>query len=75
MTAPTPTQIAEWFKQGAATFLKDKHAATFNTPDYFYASGYLRARTEQATEIAALKAQIAELSPLANRTTQQTLDA
>ena len=43
----TDEQLAMgWFKEGVETFLKDKHAATFNTPDYYYASGYLRAKQE-----------------------------
>ena len=49
----TDEQLARgWFKEGVETFLKDKHAATFNTPDYYYASGYLRAKQE--ARIAAL---------------------
>ncbi|WP_438980152.1 DUF551 domain-containing protein [Polynucleobacter sp.] len=41
---------SRWFEQGIETFLKDKHAATFNTPDYYYASGYLRAKQEARIE-------------------------
>ena len=52
----TDEQLARgWFKEGVETFLKDKHAATFNTPDYYYASGYLRAKQE--ARIAALTTQ------------------
>jgi hypothetical protein len=61
---PTPTQIAEWKWQAADAWIIDD---CFKSPypKQHYVGGYLRAKTEQATEIAALKAQIAEIMPLA----------
>jgi hypothetical protein len=67
---PSPEQIAEWRE----TFEKNETNPYLEiTAIGMYAvtsienrwQGYLRARTEQATEIAALKAQIAELMPIA----------
>jgi hypothetical protein len=64
-----PEQIAEW---------REKFESKYTSEELFFQcgeysdryiqhewQGYLRRCTEQATEIAALKAQIAELSPLA----------
>jgi hypothetical protein len=69
MTAPSPEKIAEW---------REKFESKYTSQELFFQcgeysdryiqhewQGYLRARTEQATEIAALKAKIKELMPLA----------
>jgi hypothetical protein len=65
---PSPEQIAEWQaeakKQAMQWYADIQCHMPINVTD-IYIQGYLRARTEQATEIAALKAQIAELMPLA----------
>jgi hypothetical protein len=62
---PTPAQMTEWRKDFAKAFparpLSASHQAVTDN-DYVFA-GYIRARTEQATEIAELKAKLAEVMP------------
>lgn len=67
---PTPEQIAEWREEfekslpvGERQILPSQGYAIFRVE--FEWRGYIRARTEQATEIAELKAKLAEVMPLA----------
>jgi hypothetical protein len=62
---PSPEQVSEWRKEAESAWSLDSFAQIREGSYSAYIKGYIRARTEQATEIAALKAQIAELIPLA----------
>ena len=71
-TSPTPEQLAEWrkeFESGFPSIAKlERGAITGRYLDIYIDycwQGYLRAKTEQAAEIAQLKAQLAEVMPLA----------
>jgi hypothetical protein len=62
---PSPEQIAET-QQKAEDYLREKYGAyrghfAWRELEEAFTTGYLRARTEQATEIAALKAQIKQV--------------
>jgi hypothetical protein len=59
MITPTPEQLAQW-REDAYKEWSNTHTGHLRNSDV-YIEGYLRAKTEQATEIAALKAQVAEL--------------
>jgi hypothetical protein len=54
----SPEQIAEWRKEAESAWLLDTFAQIREGSYSAYIKGYIRARTEQATEIAALKAQL-----------------
>jgi hypothetical protein len=58
-------QIAQWRKESHKNWLEDADLNATSSSSKAYENGYLRARAEQATEIAALKAQVAEHMPLA----------
>ena len=60
---PTPTQIAEW--TSFAYLALEKEQNNWSVEGGGYAPGYIRAHTEQANEIAELKAKLAEVMPLA----------
>jgi hypothetical protein len=69
---PSLEQIAEWRKEFESKKIAYyTHMSHYRIGEYDIPhtedewQGYLRARTEQATEIAALKAQVVELLPLA----------
>jgi hypothetical protein len=54
---PTPTQIADWREAASHKWLATDTARLSNHENYI--EGCLHARTEQATEIAELKAKLA----------------
>jgi hypothetical protein len=58
---PSPEQIAEWREKAATAYMADDSVNDLVHPILAYEFGYLRARTEQATEIAELKALAANL--------------
>jgi hypothetical protein len=69
---PSPTQVSKWrkvseWRKEAKREWDENGYANWAHKDEFsnFFLGYLRARTEQATEITTLKAQIEELIPLA----------
>jgi ribosomal protein S17E len=51
----TRTQIAEWEKSAAIAWHTDDNISNFDVVERGYIQGYIRARTEQATEIAELE--------------------
>jgi hypothetical protein len=53
---PTPEQLAQLTNDAKLAYFNDGTIGISHKPIEAYVSGYLRARTEQATEIAALKA-------------------
>jgi hypothetical protein len=53
-----------WRKAAKIGWDSNTELSSTDSPVVLYTGGYLRARTEQATEIAALKAQVAELQSL-----------
>jgi hypothetical protein len=55
MTAPSPEQIEEWRKEAEFAWLLDPSSQIHEESCSAYIKGYLRARTEQATEITELK--------------------
>jgi hypothetical protein len=57
MTTPSPEKIADWRETADTIWIKD-HTLNSPYPKQHFIAGYIRARTEQATEIA-------ELMPLA----------
>jgi hypothetical protein len=57
MTTPTPEQIAEWTDKGNHAWLENLEVMSRSKHEN-YVAGYIRARTEQATEIAELKAKL-----------------
>jgi hypothetical protein len=70
---PTPAQIAEWREKferayrdvgGCGSLDRNENGSYNIVPEHAWQI-YLRARTEQATEIAELKAKLAEVMPLA----------
>ena len=63
--SPTPEQTAEWHKEASTQYVNDGNVYIEDTPEEHYAAGYLRAKTEHLVEIAALKAQLAAATPLA----------
>jgi hypothetical protein len=58
---PTPEQLQAWREEAHWLYLKDTSVDFDTEREFVYEAGYLRARTEQATEIAELKAKLAEL--------------
>jgi hypothetical protein len=53
--SPTPEEITEWRKESHKNWLEDKELNATSCSSKAYENGYLRARTEHAPEIAALK--------------------
>jgi hypothetical protein len=54
---PSPEQVSEWERRAEKAWNIDDNISNFDVTERGYIQGYLRARTEQATEIAELKAQ------------------
>jgi hypothetical protein len=69
---PTPAQIGEWRESGCNAFILDSEVSLGTCGAQAYVYGYIRARTVQATEIAELKAKLAE--PLAPITADMVTD-
>jgi dissimilatory sulfite reductase (desulfoviridin) alpha/beta subunit len=53
--SPTPEQLAQWRKESHKNWLEDKELNATSSSSKAYVNGYLRARTEQATEIVSCK--------------------
>jgi hypothetical protein len=53
--SPTPELLTAWRKESHKNWLKDADLNATSSSSKAYEKGYLRARAEQATEIAELK--------------------
>ena len=58
---PIPEQIAEWRGIARLMWFEDNSIDAIDGHKNCYIAGYVKARTEQATEIAELKAKLAEV--------------